>query len=308
MTTVDETEYSFALCLTHDVDKPFKTPIHAVYYTLTERDPSHLRAVREDCNPYWQFEEIMRLESELGVRSAFYWLNEPPISIHHRERLSDLQSLVQSVGRYSVHHPEIADIIHRLDEGGWEIGLHGSFHTSEDGRRLRSEKTRIEDLLGQSITGGRQHYLNLAVPETWSHYAEIGLKYDASLGSRTESGFHFGYDVLRPLDDEFVVFPLTLMEQHLPDPDADFSSAWAEIDDLLETAQRESAVMTVLFHPRYFNATEFPGYRTIYRKLVETALDRNAWVGSPAEYYRTVLTDARQPGTTHDTSVSVQTD
>lgn len=285
----ERAEHSFALCLTHDVDRPYKTPFHAVYYAIQEGDPRHLRALSDRTNPYWQFETIRDLEAELGVRSAFYFLSEPPLWHHSFEELFDPSALVQAFGRYDVRTPALTEVVRELDRDGWEVGLHGSYHTATDRERLREEKRRIEEALGQPVVGGRQHYLNLAEPETWRHYRSIGLSYDASLGSATEYGFQYGTDVRRPFDDEFVVFPLTLMEQHLPDPGREFDEAWAACASLLDTAIEEHAVMTVLFHPRFFSQRDFPGYRRLYRRLVTRALERDAWVGPPGEYYETFL-------------------
>ena len=59
--------HRFALCLTHDVDRPYKT-YQSLYYAITDLDPSHLASLVPGRNPYWSFERIMRLEEELGVR------------------------------------------------------------------------------------------------------------------------------------------------------------------------------------------------------------------------------------------------
>ncbi|MFD1588321.1 polysaccharide deacetylase family protein [Halorientalis brevis] len=289
MTTLSGTEYEFALCLTHDVDKPFKTAYHALFYTLRERDPRHLRALRDQCNPYWQFEEIMALEEKLGVRSAFYFLNQPSLDSFPVCDLVDVSALTQEFGRYDVRESDVAELIQRLDDGGWEVGLHGSYHTATDRTRLAEEKTRIEEVLGKNIRGGRQHYLRFEAPETWQHYRDLGLKYDASFGSARKPGFGSGYDVFRPFGDDFVVFPLTLMDQHLPDPESEFQTAWTDCKTLLDTASSESAVMTCLFHPRYFNTREFPGYRRLYERLITEARDRGAWIGSPGEFYEEFL-------------------
>jgi peptidoglycan/xylan/chitin deacetylase (PgdA/CDA1 family) len=293
MTVVENTDYPFALCLTHDVDRPYKT-YQSLFYAVTERAPSHLLDLLPGRNPYWQFETITDLESDLGVRSAFYFLNEPPVWTHSPTDLLDFDALVQALGRYDVRDPDLATVLRRLEENGWEVGLHGSFHTPDDRERLQREKSRIESVIDGEIRGGRQHYLNLEIPDTWRHHEAIGLKYDASLGSRTECGFQFGYDVVRPFDDEFVVFPLTLMEQHLPDPGEEFARAWEVCESLLDTAAAERAVMTALFHPRYFCDRDFPGYRRLYRQLVEGALERGAWVGSPGQFYEEFLVDERQ--------------
>lgn len=277
---------AFALCLTHDVDRPFKT-YQSLYYALQERPLYHLKTSLPGNNPYWQFDEIRSLESELGVRSAFYFLNEPHLfrETNFREWLRPSR-WVQHLGGYDVEAPEIADAIRQLDADGWEIGLHGSYGSYGDKDRLRYEKNVMEELLDHPVLGGRQHYLHLDVPDTWEYHEEIGLRYDASLGSAVEYGFQHGYEPLRPFDDDFIVFPLTAMEQALPDPGKDFGRAFEVCEDLLIEAAGNDAVMSVLWHPRYFNETEFPGYRRLYYRLIERALGLDAWVGPPGDLYQ----------------------
>lgn len=277
---------SFALCLTHDVDRPYKSLPQALYYAIRERRLHHLRTVVSDDNPYWQFESIMALEDEFDVRSAFYFLNEPHLLVERGPRAwVRPTNWVQHLGRYDVHREELADVIRRLDEGGWEVGLHGSFSAATDRQRLAREKERVESVLGHEVAGVRQHYFRLDVPDTWRHHVAVGLQYDASLGSSVENGFDFGYEPIRPFDGEFVVFPLTLMEQTLPDPDKHFDRSWSMVSELMTEAEENDAVMTVLWHPRFFNETEFPGYKRLYRRLLERAVELDAWIGPPIDLY-----------------------
>lgn len=281
----------FALCLTHDVDRPYKG-VRSLYYATRERPSYHLRSALSSANPYWQFEEIRNQEDDLGVRSAFYFLDEQHLLFERPA--SDWLSptnWVQHLGRYDLDAPELVEAIRELDAGGWEIGLHGSYHSPTDRDRLAAEKSTIETVLGGPIVGGRQHYLRLSIPETWRHHRAIGLRYDASLGSGTERGFQYGYRPLRPFDDDFLAFPLTLMEQALPDPGNDVERAVAVCDRLLREAAENDAVMTALWHPRYFNGREFPGYREVYRRLVERAIELGAWIGTPAAFCDAVETD-----------------
>jgi peptidoglycan/xylan/chitin deacetylase (PgdA/CDA1 family) len=280
--------HSFALLLTHDVDRPYKT-YQSAYYALRDLDPYHLWTLRDlydTDNPFWQFEEIRELEDELGVRSAFYFLNErrlfrdKPVREWVRPKSWQLYA-----GRYSIDSPAIVDVMRELDRGGWEVGLHGSYDSHADRERLGHEKEVLEGVLGSEVVGGRQHYLNLDVPDTWRYQADAGLRYDASLGSRDEYGFEHGYGVKRPFDDEFVVFPLTIMENTLPDPGDRPRDAWRECERLLEEARANDAVMTILWHPNRFNEREFPGYRELYARIVERAQELGAWIGPPAELY-----------------------
>jgi hypothetical protein len=275
---------TFYLCLTHDVDRVYKR-LSAVYGAFRDRDPRHLKALLPGRRPYWCFEDVMALEEDLGVRSAFYFLNEQRLRDRPiREWLSP-QSWQLYGDRYSVSDPDIVDVIHRLDSGGWEVGLHGSYESYREPQRLRAEKGELEAVLGEEVLGGRQHYLNLEVPETWERQAGVGLRYDASLGSAETYGFDHGYAPFRPFDDEFVVFPLTVMELSLPNVERRPNGAWRACEGLLEEARENGAVMTVLWHPRFFYEGDFPNYEALYRRLVERALELGAWVGPPGELY-----------------------
>ncbi|MDJ1434184.1 polysaccharide deacetylase family protein [Halostagnicola sp. A-GB9-2] len=278
-------DYEFTLCLTHDVDRPYKT-FQAPYYALKEHDLSHLKSLVSSDRPYWQFEEIMELEEELGVRSSFYFLNEKNLFRDKgpREWIKP-NNWKLFTGRYNITDDEIVDVIQTLDRGGWEVGLHGSYESYNNLKRLRYEKETLEDILGHDVIGGRQHYLNLNRPKTWEYHQQIGLKYDASLGSSSKYGFQNGYNTIRPFDDEFTVFPLTLMEVALFGGDLDVDSVKHEIDRLLHRASECEAIVAALWHPRVFNERDFPGYKELYRYLITSALEMGAWVGPIAEAY-----------------------
>lgn len=297
-TTLDATEatdvvpdgHAFALCLTHDVDRPYYT-YQSVADAVRRRSATPLRRAVTGPNPYWQFDRIVDLESELGVRSSCYFLREPPLWRMGGPRAwLDPTNWVEHLGRYDVAAPALADAVRTLDEGGWEVGLHGSRRAHRDRDRLAAEKRRLETVLGHEVAGCRHHHLALSAA-TWAHQRDVGLRYDATLGSATSVGFAHGYAPLRPADDDFLVFPLTAMEVALPDPGDDFAGAAAACDRLCEEAASNDAVATVLWHPRYFSEFAFPGYRRLYRHLVETALDAGAWVGPIGDLYARAVDD-----------------
>ncbi|WP_418771518.1 polysaccharide deacetylase family protein [Halobacterium yunchengense] len=278
--------HEFALLLTHDVDRPYKT-YQSLFYAVTEpeRRRHHLASLLPGIEPYWQFENVMALEDDLGVRSAFYLLDEQRLRDRPVREWASEEAWRLYAGRYDLDDDRIREVVAALADGGWEVGLHGSYESYRDRERLRAEKARVEAVVGDRVAGGRQHYLNLAAPETWRHHRAVGLAYDASLGSSDDYGFAHGYGVQRPFDDHFVVFPLTVMEQALPDPGEDFDAAWAACERVLAEARRNDAVMSVLWHPRHVSERDFPGHRALYRKLVARALDLGAWVGPPADFY-----------------------
>ncbi|EMA49579.1 polysaccharide deacetylase family protein [Halococcus thailandensis] len=278
----------FALCLTHDVDRPYKS-YQAISDALVERDPSRLAGLAPQINPYWQFDSLMELEDEFGVRSAFYFLSERGLRNRSLGKWLRPRYWIEHLGRYDVSAPRMARVIEELDAGGWEVGLHGSYDSYDDRERLVTEKEMVERVLGHPVKGGRQHFLN-RVPATWDHHRTIGLSYDSSLGSSTEYGFTHGYDPIHPFGDDFTVFPLTLMEVALFEQHDSADGAWEACERLLTEAAANDAVMTVLWHPRYLS-DDFPGYRTLYRRLIERALELDAWIGPPAECHGRLVED-----------------
>jgi peptidoglycan/xylan/chitin deacetylase (PgdA/CDA1 family) len=281
----------FALCLTHDVDRPFKT-YQAVYDAVRERSIDRLRDLRPGVNPYWQFETITDIEDRFGVRSAFYFLTEPPLWAHEPRSWFRPKNWIEHLGRYDLTASPIRGVIPDLDDRGWEIGLHGSRRAASDPERFAAEKRVLESVLGHEVRGCRHHHMTLD-ERTWDHHRAAGLTYDATLGDADSVGFQHGYYPLTVDDGRFLVFPLTAMEVALPDPSDRPGDARAAVDRLLETAARHDAVMTVLWHPRYFSETEFPGYRSLYRYLLRRAVEADAWVGSPGELI--ALTDRNVP-------------
>jgi len=277
-------DHPFALCLTHDVDRPYKT-YQSAYYAATRRDPRQLLDLLPGRNPYWRFDDIRELEADMGVRSAFYFLDEQDLWDRPVRSWFSPRAWRLYAGRYDLEDPAIRRAIRALDAGGWEVGLHGSYESYRDPDRLRAEKRRLQSVLGGAVRGCRQHYLNLDPRRTWGYQADAGLRYDASLGSSTGYGFENGYRVQRPFDDEFVVFPLTAMEVTLPDPGTESERARRECERLLAEARSNGAVMTVLWHVKTFSDRDFPGYRALYVYLVRRAKQMGAWVGPPGEYY-----------------------
>ena len=271
----------FALCLTHDVDRPFKT-YQAVYDAIRNRSPGELGALRPGVNPYWQFGTIMDLEVEFGVRSTFYVLNEPSLFAYEPTAWVRPANWIEHFGRYDPTNPRIEAVLRRLADGGWEVGLHASRLAATDRERLAAEKETLESVLDAPVAGVRHHHLELGT-DTWDHHREVGFAYDASLGDVGSPGFQHGYGLHYPDGGSFPVFPLTAMEIGLPDPDTAPTAARAEVDNLLAEAARNDAVMTVLWHPRYFSEDEFPGYRDLYRFLLRRATAMNAWIGPPRD-------------------------
>lgn len=278
-------KYSFALCLSHDVDRIYKT-YQYIYEAIGQKNPRKLSGYFGSKNPYWTFPRIMEIEASFGVRSSFNVLDE--IHITQRPKsdwiLKDGWKLF--AGRYDITDPHLVSQLKVLDDLGWEIALQGSYTSSENPERFAYEKNRIESTIDTEIIGNRQHYWRLSQPDTWKHLRETGVKYDTSLGSSTEIDFQHGYDLLRPFDDDFIVFPWSLMDGAVMNSGETTTEIKENCREVLRKAKANQSVIVADWHTGgIFNEKERPEWGMMYEWLIEEAIDMGAWVGPPGDFY-----------------------
>lgn len=272
----------FGICLTHDVDRIDKKWWHCLYYFVKTKNIYHLKTLykRRKFNPYWNFERIMALEDKYGVRSTFFFLNEQ----YKFPKLNDLRWFPMFMGGYDIH--EVSHIIRRLDEGGWEVAVHGSFYSYLNKDLMLKEKLELERIVGHKVIGIRQHNLNLKVPDTWKIQKEVGFKYDASFGSNYTIGFRDNKTLpFRPFGDDFIVIPLTIMDSALFRISKNLRDAWSKILNILNYAEKKGALVTVLWHQRVFNENEFPGWSKLYEGIIQEGIKRKAWIATCRDVY-----------------------
>ena len=218
-------------------------------------------------DPHNTFDLLMNTSEEHGVRSAFYFI------AGHSGGTID--------GEYTLDDPFIRNLMRRIHERGHEIGLHPSYHTFRDGRRLEAEfhtLLRAADALGiqQDAWGGRQHYLRWEAPTTWRSWDRAGLAYDASVGYADHVGFRTGTCDEHPVFDPLSSRVLSLLERPLAVMEATLLSklymglapdeATRRIEALTSRCRRLGGAFSLLWHNNHF--IEHRAYPTLYRRWI----------------------------------------
>ena len=220
-------------------------------------------AARFDPNNCFAF--ILGASERFGLKSTFFFKAGASDPLYDED--------------YCLNTPPVAPILKEIHRRGHELGLHPSYHTYNDGKRLKSEFDTLlqaADRLGlhQTAWGGRQHYLRFATPTTWRHYASAGLDYDATLALADQPGFRCGtcydfpvYDLEQrqalPLREK----PLMVMEGTMLDPDylgLSPATARARIIRLAEACRQFGGSFNLLWHnSRLISAAERRLYSSI---------------------------------------------
>jgi peptidoglycan/xylan/chitin deacetylase (PgdA/CDA1 family) len=213
-------EKSFALCLTHDIDRIrlYANPKHilgTLWRVGIKRGDIRggLGAIRDAfgtwlglrIDPYDTFQQLMALEAELDIKATYFFMSGGRTAYDNRYHISKLGS-----------------VLRQLRKAGHEVGLHASFASYHDADRLREEKEQLENVLSNTALGSRQHYLRWETPTTWAALARAGFYYDTTLGYAQHEGFRAGtcypfhpYDVLSDQVLPIWEVPLIVMDSTL---------------------------------------------------------------------------------------------
>ncbi len=116
------------------------------------------------------------------------------------------------------HHPEFQKMIHYLKSFS-DIGIHPSYHSSENESLILKEIALLGSKAGFTITKSRQHFLKFRFPDTFEALIEAGIQEDYSMGWHDEAGFRNSVTIPVPffnlktnLQSDLLLYPLTVMD------------------------------------------------------------------------------------------------
>jgi hypothetical protein len=273
----------YAVALTHDVDYPEMVKwIEAVRYLIKYKHQSSISRTLDILTgkeSFWRFEEWTELEQGYGMKSAFYFCGFKGSLLRYMFKAPD--------PFYDIRQDSFRRIMKYLVRNGFEVGMHSSYLAYESTLRLITEKTAIEQVLGESVLGNRHHYWHVS-PNNPSETAVIhdraGLLYDSSIAFAHRTGFRYGicspFHLYDPVNDQPVStleLPPALMDAHLFQyaKYSYFEHYESEIDALLDSTKKYGGIFIANYHARSLNETFYPGWRQSYEYLLDKITEKN---------------------------------
>ena len=268
----------FEFIHTHDVDQIEKwSSVQAVAKTVAgdifkrhsfqlakanlKQSKATIKGLSND--PYDTFEELMDLSDKKGVKSHFFFLHEGSHALDNA---------------YSWNHPLFQKAISTIQNRGHRIGLHPSYHTSNNSQLLSKEKLALANVVNEEPTFGRQHYLRFTVPETWQIWADNGMVLDSSMYYSEQLGFRCGtcrdfpvFNVITRKQLSLRELPLSVMDSTFFETieNGDAESVYAEIKSCIELIQKHKGKFVLLWHTNYLNLAIFKKHKTLYLKVLD---------------------------------------
>ncbi|MFI5279116.1 MAG: hypothetical protein ACHQU1_01365 [Gemmatimonadales bacterium] len=252
---------------------------------------------------------LLESERAAGIRSTWFILCGTPTLA--TMRAGDLT--------YSPESKAAHAILKAIAAAGHDIGLHGSFATSDGDGVFAAQRARLAGLVGRDIGGVRQHFLKMRPGATHRAMREAGFAYDTSLGFADRNGFRLGVADVVPLWDaerETTIgideVPLCWMDRALSKYRAvEDPHIW--VRDALKMAQRSRAVNGLwvgVWHPNLVPALGFPGAPEAFTELAQSIAAGDPHFGSLGElvHWRRVRRSARVKSLAPDGRIEVVAD
>jgi hypothetical protein len=268
--------HRFSIKLSHDIDTvyPFSNLNEFIRSVggdfLKRRGIQHVWRTAKDglwqlfgpkrTSCYRNISLLASLSVRHGLKSAFYFMTAKPSQF---DRGYDITSLV------------VKDCVDDLRRRGFEIGFHAGYHALNDPACLAAEKARLDNVLGITKYGGRQHYLRFKVPVTWWYWEQVGLTYDSTMTYAEHEGFRCGtchpfrpFDLQQNRELNLVELPLIVMDRTLQTyRELSPLQGEAKIMSLAQRCRRVGGIFTLLWHNTRSNYRT-QGWWEMYPRLI----------------------------------------
>jgi hypothetical protein len=254
-------EHKYQLYLTHDVDelyqwKTWKQILRVALGDVIKRRSLSLAIERfaeylliikkKKKDPFDTFDWLMDKSESIGLKSRFYFMSGGT------NRKYD--------NRYNIAEPRSLKLLKNIKKRRHIIGFHPSYNAYNDFTQFKKEKELLENIVGQKVVEGREHFLRFEIPITWQIWEDNDMEVDSTCGYADHEGFRCG------TGNEFSVFniltrkKLCLKERPLVYMDATIFNyqqySNLEIESLLKKIL-DNNTKTVLWHNSSKNNLHF---------------------------------------------------
>ncbi len=205
--------------------------------------------------------QLAQASEDIGLHSEFYLM-----AVNTPNKFDE---------GYSISNPLARQIIATIQKFGYEIGFHPSYYTFDHPEMFHIEKSRLENAIGVSLRGGRQHYLRADFPKTWRVWEQAGFEYDHSMTYAGHEGFRAGtchpFQTFNHQEDRFMnltEIPLIAMDGTLKQyRNMTIEEARQRIIELAKRCQAVEGIFSLLWHNKSLSG-EWQSWGEMYLALL----------------------------------------
>lgn len=276
--------FNFKTLVTCDVDEPFDPSVRSLYWLCRTCIADILK--RKSISKFLNTIKLY-VSNKFGnfihdKNYTFQWY----IDTCKRANLNPIfyfipDSSEKNNGFYSLDDKKIQQLMVMLAKNNCEIGVHGSYNTYKDGKKLLIQKKKLEEVLktlniNQNVIGNRQHYLRWDSVITPKLLDDAGFTYDTTGGYADAPGFRYGicyefsmFDFLNRKKLNLKEMPLIVMECSVFDDESymmlDEQSSIKLINNLKNKCCIYDGNFVLLFHNSNLKSIK---NKNIFKKII----------------------------------------
>lgn len=161
------------------------------------------------------------------------------------------------------------------------IGIHPSFNSNLDFRKLKTEVEKLSQVLNREITRSRQHFLMVRLPSTYRNLVNLDISDDYSMGFAAQPGFRAGicsafrfFDLDMDVETKLRIHPFTYMEGTLKDyMNLTAEQASAVIKPLIKEVKEVNGTFISIWHNESLsNVHRWQGWQQLYEEMIQEAV------------------------------------
>ena len=262
----------FKFILTHDVDQAYKYPslldgnkeilgdilkrrnLSLAITNIRNKILTHLKIEKD---PFDTYDYIMDISEKMDVKSYFF--------LHSSSNV-----------RQDVNNDKfLKQIANKVKRRGHFLGYHPSYNAHNNYELFIKDKKKIENIIEQKLSFGRQHFLRFEIPTTWQIWNDADMEWDSSLSYADKEGFRCGtgdafstFNFLTRQTLNVKEIPLVIMDKTLISSkyrDLDFNKSLKVIKYYAEISKRYKMKFTILWHN---SSLDNERRKVFYEKLI----------------------------------------
>ena len=263
-------EKTFELVLTHDIDYPYMRfrPLRVTKYIIKRMLEGHFVDAITYLpyffyDPYNVFDFFMNESESYGAKSHFYFMSASPD---------------EKVNLPSPYFSNVyLSIVNRIIKRGHLVGFHPGYSSTLNKDNWAQEKKRLEDFLNVKVCEGRQHYLRMDIPNTFTLWESNNMGMDSTLGYHDVEGFRCGtgdvfpiFNFLERKEYHLLERPLIIMDVTLISYQGYSDNHIKEIlNHYILMGKQYNMVVTFIFHNSSFLGMKGRRLKRIYKQTID---------------------------------------
>lgn len=209
-------------------------------------------------DPYDTFDYLKDLAEKHQIETIFFWLlgDYSTFDKNHHWKNKAQKDLINNISTWA------------------KIGIHPSYLTNIEEKKLKTEINRLEKIINQPIKKSRQHFIKLNFPNTYQQLLINEISEDYTMGFPHQLGFRAGtstpfkwFDLPTNQQKLLTIYPFVAMDVTMKNY-LNFSPQQAidEIKRLKRTIKDVNGTFITLFHQSNLNG-DWAEWRKVYESI-----------------------------------------